>query len=72
MKLTGIFAVAGLIISVSWVTRGFLPMLAILLTTLFLAAIGYALDILGRSTTLHANYWTSAVTNRATRRNYHA
>lgn len=46
MKLTGIFAVAGLIISVSWVTWGFLPMLAILLTTLFLAAIGYALDIL--------------------------
>lgn len=49
MKLTGIFAVAGLIISVSWVTWGFLPMLAILLTTLFLATIGYALDILGYS-----------------------
>ena len=49
MKLTGIFAVAGLIISVSWVTWGFLPMLAILLTTLFLAAIVYALDILGYS-----------------------
>ena len=49
MKLTGIFAVAGLIISVSWVSWGFLPMLAILLTTLFLAAIGYALDILGYS-----------------------
>ena len=49
MKLTGIFAVAGLIISVSWVTWGFLPMLAILLTTLFLAAIGYALDTLGYS-----------------------
>ena len=49
MKLTGIFAVAGLIISVSWVAWGFLPMLAILLTTLILGAIGYVLDIMGYS-----------------------
>ena len=49
MKLTAIFMVVGLIISVSWVAWGFLPMLAILLTTLILGAIGYILDILGYS-----------------------
>ena len=47
MKLTAIFMVVGLIISISWVAWGFLPMLAILLTTLILGAIGYILDILG-------------------------
>ncbi|WP_102280328.1 hypothetical protein [[Lactobacillus] timonensis] len=49
MKLTAIFMVVGLIISISWVAWGFLPMLAILLTTLILGAIGYILDILGYS-----------------------
>ena len=49
MKLAIIFMVVGLIISVSWVTWGFLPMLAILLTTLILGAIGYVLDIMGYS-----------------------
>lgn len=49
MKLAGIFAVAGLIISISWVAWGFLPMLAILLATAILGTIGYALDILGYS-----------------------
>ncbi|WP_295747647.1 hypothetical protein [uncultured Limosilactobacillus sp.] len=49
MKLTAIFMVVGLIISISWVAWGFLPMLAILLTTLVLGAIGYILDILGYS-----------------------
>lgn len=49
MKLTAIFMVVGLIISISWVAWGFLPMLAILLTTLILGTIGYILDILGYS-----------------------
>lgn len=49
MKLAMIFMVVGLIISVSWVAWGFLPMLAILLTTLILGAIGYVLDIMGYS-----------------------
>ncbi|HJE27444.1 MULTISPECIES: hypothetical protein [Limosilactobacillus] len=49
MKLAIIFMVVGLIISVSWVAWGFLPMLAILLTTLILGAIGYVLDIMGYS-----------------------
>lgn len=49
MKLTTIFMVVGLIISISWVAWGFLPMLAILLTTLILGAIGYVLDIMGYS-----------------------
>lgn len=49
MKLAIIFMVVGLIISVSWVAWGFLPMLAILLTTLILGAIGYMLDIMGYS-----------------------
>ncbi|MFQ9706521.1 MAG: hypothetical protein ACLRX6_05445 [Limosilactobacillus pontis] len=49
MKLTIIFVVIGLIISVSWVAWGFLPMLAILLTTLILGTIGYVLDIMGYS-----------------------
>lgn len=49
MKLTAIFMVVGLIISISWVAWCFLPMLAILLTTLILGAIGYILDILGYS-----------------------
>lgn len=49
MKLTIIFMVIGLIISVSWVAWGFLPMLAILLTTLILGTIGYVLDIMGYS-----------------------
>ena len=49
MKLTAIFMVVGLIISISWVAWGFLPMLTILLTTLILGAIGYILDILGYS-----------------------
>ena len=49
MKLMAIFMVVGLIISISWVAWGFLPMLAILLTTLILGAIGYILDILGYS-----------------------
>lgn len=49
MKLAIIFMVIGLIISVSWVAWGFLPMLAILLTTLILGAIGYVLDIMGYS-----------------------
>ena len=49
MKLAIIFMVIGLIISVSWVAWGFLPMLAILLTTLILGAIGYILDIMGYS-----------------------
>lgn len=49
MKLTIIFVVIGLIISVSWVAWGFLPMLAILLTTLVLGTIGYVLDIMGYS-----------------------
>ncbi|KRN59336.1 hypothetical protein IV45_GL001487 [Limosilactobacillus secaliphilus] len=43
------FAALGLIISVSWVAWGFLPMLAILLTTLIFGTIGYILDILGYS-----------------------
>lgn len=49
MKLAIIFMMVGLIISVSWVAWGFLPMLAILLTTLILGAIGYVLDIMGYS-----------------------
>lgn len=49
MKLAIIFMVVGLIISVSWVAWGFLPMLAILLTTLIFGAIGYVLDIMGYS-----------------------
>lgn len=49
MKLAIIFMVVGLIISVSWFAWGFLPMLAILLTTLILGAIGYVLDIMGYS-----------------------
>lgn len=49
MKLTAIFMAVGLIISISWVAWGFLPMLAILLTTLIMGAIGYLLDILGYS-----------------------
>jgi hypothetical protein len=49
MKLTIIFMVIGLIISVSWVAWGFLPMLAILLTTLILGTIGFILDVMGYS-----------------------
>lgn len=49
MKLAIIFMMVGLIISVSWVAWGFLPMLAILLTTLILGDIGYVLDIMGYS-----------------------
>lgn len=49
MKLAIIFMVVGLIISVSWVAWGFLPMLAILLTSLILGAVGYTLDIMGYS-----------------------
>ncbi|WP_057740145.1 hypothetical protein [Limosilactobacillus secaliphilus] len=49
MRLTAMFAALGLIISVSWVAWGFLPMLAILLTTLIFGTIGYILDILGYS-----------------------
>ena len=60
MKLAIIFMVIGLIISVSWVTWGFLPMLAILLTTLILGAIGYVLDIMGYS----PNKFTSKMLER--------
>lgn len=60
MKLTIIFVVIGLIISVSWVAWGFLPMLAILLTTLILGAIGYVLDIMGYS----LNKFTSKMLER--------
>ena len=49
MKLAIIFMVIGLIISVSWVAWGFLPMLAILLTTLILGTVGAILDIMGYS-----------------------
>ena len=49
MKLAIIFMVIGLIISVSWVAWGFLPMLAILLTTLILGTIGFILDVMGYS-----------------------
>jgi hypothetical protein len=60
MKLAIIFMVIGLIISVSWVAWGFLPMLAILLTTLILGAIGYVLDIMGYS----LNKFTSKMLER--------
>ena len=60
MKLAIIFMVVGLIISVSWVAWGFLPMLAILLTTLILGAIGYVLDIMGYS----LNKFTSKMLER--------
>ncbi len=49
MRLTAMFAALGLIISVRWVAWGFLPMLAILLTTLIFGTIGYILYILGYS-----------------------
>ena len=60
MKLAIIFMVIGLIISVSWVAWGFLPMLAILLTSLILGAIGYVLDIMGYS----LNKFTSKMLER--------
>ena len=63
MKLAIIFMVNGLIISVSWVAWGFLPMLAILLTTLILGAIGYILDIMGYSLNKFTNKLLEKISN---------
>lgn len=60
MKLTTIFVIAGLIISVGWIAWGFLPMLAILLTTIIFGAIGYLLDIMGYS----INKFTSKILSK--------
>lgn len=63
MKLAMIFMVVGLIISVSWVAWGFLPMLAILLTTLILGAIGYVLDIMGYSLNMFTSKMLEKISN---------
>lgn len=64
MKLTIIFMVIGLIISVSWVAWGFLPMLAILLTTLILGTIGFILDVMATPlTNSRTSYSKRSVTN---------
>lgn len=63
MKLAIIFMVVGLIISVSWVAWGFLPMLAILLTTLILGAIGYVLDIMGYSLNMFTSKMLEKISN---------
>ena len=65
MKLAIIFMVVGLIISVSWVAWGFLPMLAILLTTLILGAIGYVLDIMGYSLNKFTSKMLEKISNEA-------
>lgn len=63
MKLTTVFVVLGLIISVGWVAWGFLPMLAILLTTTIFAIIGYFLDIMGYSLKKFTNKVLDKITN---------
>ncbi|MDD7693366.1 MAG: hypothetical protein ACI33L_05340 [Limosilactobacillus sp.] len=63
MKLTIIFMVIGLIISVSWVAWGFLPMLAILLTTLILGTIGFILDVMGYSLNKFTNKLLEKISN---------
>lgn len=63
MKLTAIFVVAGLIISVGWVAWGFLPMLAILLTTIIFGTIGYLLDVMGYSINKFTNKILSKINN---------
>lgn len=60
MKLATIFVIAGLIISVGWIAWGFLPMLAILLTTIIFGTIGYLLDIMGYS----INKFTSKILSK--------
>lgn len=70
MKLTIIFMVIGLIISVSWVAWGFLSMLAILLTTLILGTIGFILDVMGYSLNKFTNKLLEKFSNQPHRRKY--
>ena len=63
MKLTIIFMVIGLIIIVSWVAWGFLPMLAILLTTLILGTIGVILVVMGYSLNKFTNKLLEKISN---------
>ena len=55
--------VIGLIISVSWVAWGLLPMLAILLTTLILGTIGFILDVMGYSLNKFTNKLLEKISN---------
>ncbi|MBB1070596.1 hypothetical protein H5S40_10615 [Limosilactobacillus sp. RRLNB_1_1] len=49
MKLATIGVILGLIISVSWIIWGFLPMIGILVAITILGGIGYFLDAKGYS-----------------------
>lgn len=63
MKLSTLFITLGLIISVSWVAWGFLPMLAILLTTIVFGTIGYLLDIMGYSLKMFTSKLLDKISN---------
>ena len=49
MKLATIGVILGLLISISWIMWGFLPMIGILLAVTILGGIGYILDSKGYS-----------------------
>lgn len=49
MRFATLGAITGLVISISWIIWGFFAMLAIVLTTLILAGIGFFLDTIGFS-----------------------
>ena len=49
MKLATIGVILGLLISISWIMWGFLPMIGILLAVTILGGIGYILDAKGYS-----------------------
>ena len=49
MKLATIGVILGLLISISWIMWGFLPMIGILLAVTILGGIGYILDVKGYS-----------------------